>query len=100
MKKFFVIMVFCTAIFAAANVMAAAPESKKYSIDLNRGTVQGAYTYGDVRTAGTIHAPRPVKRRMTQYQRNRKFYSTPRGRYMAARSFSSRIASSYGNLNQ
>lgn len=104
MKKFFVIMVFCAAICAGANVMAATPQatvkSKSYTVDFSRGTVQGNFNRGDVRMAGTFNAPKPVKRRMSQYQRNRKFYSTPRGRYLASRSFSNRIASSYGNLNQ
>ena len=93
-------MAFCTAIFCAASAFAANEQTKKVTFDLRRGTVQGNFNKGDVRMAGTMQAPPPVRRKLSMYNRNRQYYKTPRGRYQLARSFGSRINSNYGNLNQ
>lgn len=93
-------MVFCGAVFCATASFAAEAQPKKVTIDLNRGTVTGNYQMGEARMAGTVHAPQPVRRKMSFFNRNRQFYKTPRGRYQMARSFNARIKSNYGYLNQ
>jgi hypothetical protein len=93
-------MDFCAAIFSAAAGFAASAPAKKVTFDLRRGTAQGSFQQGDVRMAGTMHAPRAVKRKLTRHDRNKKYYKTPRGRYQLARSFGNRINSNYGNLNR
>lgn len=93
-------MVFCAAISGSAVAFAANEPAKKVTFDLNKGTVTGNYNVGEARMAGTMHAPQPVKRKMSLFNRNRQYYKTPRGRYQMARSFNSRIKSNYGNLNQ
>lgn len=93
-------MAFCSAIFCTAAAFAANAPAKKVTFDLSKGTMQGNFQKGDARMAGTIHAPRPVKRQLNRYSRNKKYYKTLRGRYQLARSFNNRINSNYGNLNQ
>ncbi|MEZ0259699.1 MAG: hypothetical protein ACAH80_01735 [Alphaproteobacteria bacterium] len=93
-------MAFCGAIFCAAAAFAANEPAKKIRIDLSKGTATGNYSMGEARMAGTIHAPQPVRRKMTFFKRSRQYYKTPRGRHQLARSFNNRIKSSYGNLNQ
>jgi len=100
MKRLAVVMVFCGAIFCAAAGFAANAPAKKVTFDLSKGTMQGNFQRGDVRMAGTVHAPRAVKRHLNTYNRKRQYYKTPRGRYQLARNFNNRLKSDFGNLNR